>query len=52
MTTPLRVDIFATKGIEYLLIIFFLIVLVIFLRFLFKGVRKGKKGAREDEHEG
>jgi hypothetical protein len=52
MSALLQVDIFATKGIEYLLIIFFLIVFIVFIRVLFKSGRKGKKGAGEDKHEG
>lgn len=46
------VDIFATKGIEYLLVIGFLILFVIFMRYLLvddrkRGAERGKRG-----HEG
>jgi hypothetical protein len=37
----LSIDIFATKGIEYLLVIGFLVVFILFIRVLFRGRRKG-----------
>ncbi len=39
MQTPVYVDLFATKGIEYLLVIGFLLALAFFWRFLNKGTR-------------
>ena len=52
MSDLVWVDIFATKGSEYLLVIVFLLAFIIFIRALFKGGLKGKKDAEEDEHEG
>lgn len=48
MQTPAYVDLFATKGIEYLLVIGFLLALAFFWRFLNKGTRPtaGMHGAR------
>ena len=41
------VDIFATKGIEYLLVIIYLLILVPFIRALFSGTPRGDKGTEE-----
>jgi hypothetical protein len=47
MEGPIAADIFATKGIEYLLVIGFLLAFIVFIRALFRGGRK-----REDRDKG
>ncbi len=42
MTALFSVNIFATKGIEYLFIILFLLAFVVLMRLLFKGGKKEK----------
>ena len=41
-------DLFATKGLEYLLVIGFLVVFIFFLRALFTGARKRRQRTEED----
>jgi len=46
------VDIFATKGIEYLLVIGFLVLFVIFMRFLLADGRRSRPVQEKKGHEG
>lgn len=45
------VDIFATKGIEYLLIIFYLILFVLLVGLRHRGARKPNKATEKDGRE-
>ena len=40
MGGPIAANIFATKGLEYLLVIGFLLVFIVFIRALFRGSKK------------
>lgn len=51
MNWLLAVDLFATKGLEYLLVIAFLVVFIFFLRALFVGARKRRGRAGKDDHD-
>jgi hypothetical protein len=45
------IDMFSTKGVEYLLMIGFLVLIVFFLRALTRDRSKGESAKREDSHE-
>lgn len=44
------VDIFATKGLEYLLVIGFLVLFVVFMRSLLTDTRKNREAQEGKEH--
>jgi hypothetical protein len=52
MSDPIRADIFATKGVEYILILVFLVAFVLFIRLLFRGSRKPDSGSSDDRPAG
>lgn len=51
MNTNSYVDIFDTKGLEYILVLVFLVAFIFFMRALTreKTTRKGSEGTRRDE---
>ncbi len=51
MSRWLAGDLFATKGLEYLLVIGFLVVFIFFLRALFVGARKRRARNGKDDHD-
>lgn len=44
------VDIFATKGIEYLLVIGFLVIFIVFMRLLLADTHKARSSDRKHAH--